>query len=103
MSSAIYLRPLHFTIDCDKAVLKVSDGVQNYSFCGAKHPPAYQVYSGNGQLKISLENLKGDLQGQYFGFEYFTENLGMILQSFSLTFSYFQLLSITLNYLLLSL
>ena len=69
--------PLYFNIDCDMAVLRISDGVQNNSFCGSKQPPLYQLYSGNGQLKISLEAVKDNLQGQNFGLEFFTENLGM--------------------------
>ena len=77
-NSAIYIMPLYFNIDCDKAVLKMSDGVQNHSYCGAKQPPGYQLYSGNGQVKVSLESLNGGLQGQNFGFEFFTENLGML-------------------------
>ena len=79
MNSAVYLMPLYFNIDCDKAIVTISDGAQNHSFCGGKHPPSYQLYSGNGQLKISLVALKGNLEGQNFGFEFFTENLGILV------------------------
>ena len=70
------MMPLYFKIDCDKATLTISDGLQNKSYCGSNQPPAYQVYSGNNQLWVTLEKKSADLAGQGFGLEYFTENLG---------------------------
>lgn len=84
MNTAIYVMPLYFKVSCLKAVLIISDGVQNNTYCGANQPKLYQIYSGNGQLNISLIALKDDLDGQNFGLEFFTENLGTVLFYFSI-------------------
>ena len=76
------MMPLYFKIDCDKATLTISDGRQNKSYCGNNQPPAYQVYSGNNQLWVTLQKKSADLTGQGFGLEYFTENLGEYVSIF---------------------
>eukprot|EP00795_Rhopilema_esculentum_P002247 gene2247-17854_t len=75
-NSVLYVMPLYFNIDCEKANLRIEDGVQNNTYCGSNKPPPFHIYSGNQQLTVSLRRKDGSLEGQRFGLQYFVEYLG---------------------------
>ena len=77
-NSVLYVMPLYFKIDCEKANLRIEDGVQNNTYCGSNKPPAFHIYSGNQQLIVSLRRKDGSLEGQRFGLQYFVEYLGKL-------------------------
>ncbi len=79
-NAAFYVMPLFFNIDCQKAVVKIYDGLKHKSYCGANQPPWLQVFSARKQLLVKFEKKgDGDIRHQGFGLQYFTENLGELV------------------------
>ena len=85
-NAVLYVMPLYFNIDCQKARLTISNGIRNDSYCGSTEPPSYRVFSANRQLWIRFEKKGDDLKDQGFGLQYFTENLGKDLDFYNVVF-----------------